>query len=120
MTSTRQRWRVRLSAAAEADYKNILIWSADNFGAAQARIYAETVTLALEALMEGPNVAGSRRREDIARDMMTLHVARKGRKARHMVIYRSLGNDRPPTIDVLRFLHDSMDVVRHVQTGPII
>ena len=46
---------------------------------------------------------------------MTLHVARGGRKGRHFVLYRV--NTQGPTqvIDVLRLLHDSMDLSRHIE-----
>jgi len=49
-----KRWRVRLASAAEADFEQILHWTAERFGARQARAYAETLTAALEALAEGP------------------------------------------------------------------
>ena len=45
---------------------------------------------------------------------MTLHVARVGRRGRHLVLYRIAGASEPSTIDVFRLLHDSMDPVRHV------
>ena len=116
MTANGRRWRIRLTAAAEADFRNILLWTSEQFGQAQARSYAETLSLALEALMAGPNVAGSRRRDDIAKGLMTMHVARKGRNAKHLVTYRVGKRDDPPTIDILRLLHDSMDLVRHVES----
>ncbi len=109
-----QGWHVRLAAAAESDFRNILRWTADRFGRAQARIYGETLTRAVQALANGPHVAGSRRRDDIAEGLMTLHVARAGRRGRHFVLYRIASRSKPPTIDVLRLLHDSMDLPRHV------
>ena len=108
------RWRVRLTATAESDFRNILNWTADRFGNVQAGIYSQTLTCAIQAFTEGPNVAGSRRRDDIAEGIMTLHVARAGRKGRHVVLYRIASPSEPPTIDVLRLLHDSMDLARHV------
>lgn len=113
MTAGR-RWRVRLTAAAESDFRNILIWTSEQFGPAQARIYGETLTRAIQALTAGPHVAGSRRRDEIAEGLMTLHVARRGRKGRHLVLYRVGDVEGPATIDVLRLLHDAMDLVRHV------
>ena len=92
----------------------ILRWTAQRFGHAQARIYGETLTRAIQALTDGPYVAGSRRRDEISKGFMTLHVARVGRRGRHFVLYRIAGASEPSTIDVLRLLHDSMDLVRHV------
>ncbi len=113
----RGRWRVRLAAAAEDDFRNILRWTSEQFGEAQARVYAQTLTRAIEALAAGPQVAGSRKRDGIAEGLMTLHAARGGRKARHLVLYRVGDPADPPTIDVLRLLHDSMDMPRHVGAG---
>ena len=112
-----QYWRVRLTAAAESDIRKILQWTAERFGLAQARIYSETLTRAIQALTAGPHLAGSRRRDEIVGGLFTLHVARGGRKGRHLVLYRVGDSGARSTIDVLRLLHDSMDLVRHVGTA---
>ncbi len=113
MTS-RRRWRVRLTVAAEADVRDIALWTANCFGAAQARAYAATLSGAIRELAEGPAVPGARRREDIAKGIMALHVVRGGRKGRHVVVYRVGAPAKPPVIDVLRVLHEAMDLSRHV------
>lgn len=107
-------WTVRLSAAAEADFRQILRWTADNFGPAQARAYADTLSSALQALSAGPATLGARARPDIGNDVGTLHVARNGRKGRHFVMFRIGGAQDGKVIDVLRLLHDSMDLERHL------
>lgn len=107
-------WPVRLTAAAEADFQEILRWTAQSFGEAQARVYAETLSAALEALADGPTIIGAKARDDIARGLFTLHVARRGRKGRHFVMFR-IGHDQGhEVIEVLRLLHDAMDLVRHL------
>jgi toxin ParE1/3/4 len=58
----------------------------------------------------GPDVLGARAREDIQPGIRPLHVARQGRAGRHFVVFRATGSD----IDVLRLLHDSMDLPRHL------
>ncbi len=113
----RRRWRVRLAAAANADLRDILRWTSAHFGETQARIYAATLTEAIEVLTDGPRVPGARERNEIAKGLMTLHVARGGRKGRHFVLYRADARSVPPVIDVLRLLHDSMDLARHA--GPL-
>jgi len=45
------------------------------------------------------------------------HVARGGRKGRHIILFRIGSPAKPPTIDVLRLLHDAMDLPHHVKPG---
>ena len=45
---------------------------------------------------------------------MTLHVARGGRKGRHLILFRIDPTAPTPTIDVLRLLHDAMDIARNL------
>jgi toxin ParE1/3/4 len=110
----RKRWQVRLTASAEADVRQIVRWTADHFGARQARVYARTLSLAIEALTAGPDVVGVRRRDEIARGLCSLHVARGGRRGRHLVIFRSGKDGGQRAIEVLRVLHDSMDLPQHL------
>lgn len=112
MTSGARRWTIRLTQVAEADFREILLWTVDQFGEAQARAYAETISAALTDLTAGPTVAGVRERDDIGKGLSTFHVARKGRKGRHFVLFRRGGGR--DVIDVLRLLHDAMDLPRHV------
>jgi len=107
-------WTVRLTAAAEADFEEILRWTVDQFGDVQARIYAETVSAALNDLTAGPTVVGARKRGDILKGIFTLHVARKGRKGRHFVLFRVGRVPDSDVIEVLRLLHDAMDLPRHL------
>jgi toxin ParE1/3/4 len=109
-----RHWTVRLTAAADSDFQGILRWTVARFGETQAREYAETLSTAIDALAAGPKVAGAKERQDIAKGLMTLHVARKGRKGRHIVLFR-IGLDRErEVIEVLRLLHDAMDQQRHL------
>jgi toxin ParE1/3/4 len=86
-------WTVRLGQQAEQDYIEILQWTVKTFSEGQASTYAETIAF-----------------EDIQPGIRTLHVARQGRAGRHFVVFRATGSD----IDVLRLLHDSMDLPRHL------
>ena len=110
----RNRWPIRLAAAAEADFQDILSWTAKQFGEAQARRYSETLSAALEALEAGPTVIGAKARDDIAKGLFTLHVARNGRKGRHFVMFRIGRDRRRQVIEVLRLLHDAMDLRLHL------
>ena len=110
----RRRWRIRLSASAEADFRDILRWTARQFGEAQADIYHDVLASAIAALTDGPDAPGARERDEIASGLMTLHVARGKRRGRHLVLFRARAASEPPVIDVLRLLHDAMDLSHHV------
>lgn len=44
-----------------------------------------------EALNDGPEILGSKTRDEIGMGIRTLHVARYGRKGRHFVMFRVFG-----------------------------
>lgn len=117
MTEGARRWTVRLTAAAASDFEHIIEWTVENFSEPQALAYAETLSLAIEALTEGPSVAGARQRDEILRGLYSLHVTRLGRKGRHFVMFRISADGN--AIEVLRLLHDSMDLPRHLHHKPI-
>ena len=108
-------WRVRLGAAAEVDFANILKWTTENFGARQSRVYRDTLVEAIGELADGANVAGSRARDEIMAGLRTLHVARRGRRGSHFLMYRATPNS---TIEIVRILHDRMDLQRHLPSAP--
>jgi toxin ParE1/3/4 len=108
-------WSLRLTAAAEADFKHTVRWSARQFGDAQARTYSKTLSLALEALVnDGPDTVGVQRRDEIAKGLRSLHVARGHRRGRHFVIFRVRREGDLGVIEVLRLLHDAMGFPRHL------
>lgn len=107
---TRHRWTVRLSDTADADYDDILRWTARRFGAGQAASYAELLAATLARLERGPSILGARHRDEIGAGLRTLHVGQRGR---HVILFR-VGSEVDRTIDVLRILHDAMDFARHV------
>jgi toxin ParE1/3/4 len=114
VSAEERHWPVRLAAAAEDDLLQILAWTSANFGEARARIYVETLSAALEALVDGPAILGAKKRPDIGRGISTLHVARHGRKGRHFLMFRVGRHQGQNVIDVLRVLHDSMDLQHHM------
>ena len=105
-------WTVRLVAVSERDYLEVIKRSAQDFGPLQAEVYAETCALALDALRKkGPKAVGVKQREEIGPGIFALHVARLKRKASHFLVFRVL---EIRTIEVLRILHDRMDLARHI------
>ena len=110
------KWSVRISAAAETDFQNIVRWTSEHFGERQARNYSDILSHAIEALTDGPQILGAKERNEIAKGIFTLHVTREGFKGRHLVMFRVGIPAEPPIIDVLRLLHDSMDLPRHLSS----
>lgn len=108
---TQKRWRIRLGDEAERDFGRILKYTKDTFGQRQVDVYRATLIEALAALEAGSDVLGSVARDEILPNLRTLHVARRGRRGRHFIMYRpAQGN----VIEVLRILHDQMDLARHI------
>lgn len=115
---TERQRTVRLSAAAEADFEHIVQWTLEQFGENQALVYAETLSMALQALGTGaPSAIGAKPRDEIIKGLFSLHVARQGRKGRHFVLFRTGPRGAGDVIEVLRLLHDSMDLPRHVSAS---
>ncbi|MBN2232710.1 MAG: type II toxin-antitoxin system RelE/ParE family toxin [Deltaproteobacteria bacterium] len=105
-------WNVRIARRADQDMADILAWTADRFSPQQTEVYAETLLLSLNALLQGPTVPGAKKRDDIHPDVFVLPVARQGRRGWYFIVFRPDEVNRG--IDVLRILHDSMDMRRHV------
>lgn len=104
-------WKIRLGRQAELDYVEILSWTTKHFSKVQAQTYSEIISQAIQALTDSPEILGSKRRDEIELGIRTLHVARLGRKGRYIVVFRV---ERVQTIDVLRLLHETMDLPRHL------
>ncbi len=115
MTERRGEWPVRLSASAETGFQEIMRWTARRFGGRQAASYAQILSAALISLSKaGPKTGGVRKRSDIAKGLYTLHAGRGGKRARHFVMFRVTSDKGRENIDVLRILHDAMDLQRHL------
>ena len=70
----------------------------------------------IEALADGgPTTIGAKARDEVAKGLFTLHVVRQSRKGRHSLLFR-VGQDdtRREAIEVLRALHDAMELPRHL------
>ena len=114
MTADAHPWTVRLTKTAESDFQSIIVWTLRKVGDPQARIYADTLSAALVALTAGPTTVGAKERSEIGKGVFTLHVARGGHKGRHFVLFRVGPDKHQRHIEVLRLLHDAMDLTRHI------
>jgi toxin ParE1/3/4 len=108
-------WAVNLTKQADQDVADILAWTEAHFGRQQAGDYLELITAAVESLLQGPESIGNQRRDDILPGLRLIHVGRGSRRGRHYLVFTVDADNL--TIDVLRVLHDSMDLPRHVDPG---
>lgn len=104
-------WKIRLSEAAENDWRRVLAETLRLFGQKQALTYRELLVDALKSLENGPDNRLSRQRDDIRIGFRLLHIARRGRPGRHFIVYRA---EQDHTIEIVRILHDAMDLPRHL------
>jgi plasmid stabilization system protein ParE len=90
---------------ADAQIIEVLEYTFVTFGEAKFLEYRELIGLALKALESRPTAG--KRRPDIHPDAWTYHIARSGRRARHLFIYRIRAD-----VEVARFIYDAMDLRR--------
>ena len=90
---------------AEAQIIDVLAYTLREFGEAKYLEYRDLIGLALKTLEADPSAG--KHRLDIHPDAWTYHIARPGRKARHLLLYRIRA-----TVEVARFLYDVMDLPR--------
>ena len=98
-----------ISASARRDIGNALQHSGRRWGAAQRRQYRTLIENALNDLLENPQHPASRTRDEIRPGLRSFHIARPGRPARHLVVYRIAPDGG---IHVIRLLHDAMELSR--------
>jgi len=103
---------VRFSADADRDITAVGEWTLENFGARQRAAYATLINLAIQEIASNADTPLARRRPDLGREVSVMPIARTGRPARHILVFRMHANN---DIEILRLLHDSMDLPRHVQ-----
>ncbi len=65
------------------------------------------------ALRDGPEIAGVKARPEIGKGVMTLRVARHGRRGSHFLMFH-LASASARELEVLRVLHEAMDPQHHL------
>lgn len=90
---------------ADAQIVDVLHFTLEEFGERKYLEYRELIGLALQTLETSP--AAGKCRPDIHPDAWTYHIARPGRRARHMFLYRICD-----VVEIARFLYDAMDLSR--------
>ncbi len=108
----KRRWRIRYAAPAQRDIARILAYTYETFGTRQAATYKQLIQDALRDIAANPTLLGSKPRDDILQHLRTLHIARGGRRGRHLILYRP--DQKTRVIDILHIIHDASDIERHV------
>ena len=114
----RPAFKVILAAPADRDFLEVMEWTVARFGAAAADRYETLIHQALTDVGEDPFRPGARQRRELPQDIYTYHLAGsrdrvKGDRVkapRHFLLYRVLSF----RVEVLRILHDSRDLERHL------
>lgn len=106
-------WTAHLTDQAAQDIENILDWTYEQFGLLQLEVYTDVINDALEVLTQGPQLIDVRQRPELGDHVATLHVARQGSRGRHHLLVCRI-HEQDGVIEVLRILHDSMDLARHL------
>ena len=89
----------------ERDIEDALIHTARTFGLRKLDEYVALIEEALRAL-DDDSEAG-KRRPDVHPEAWTIHIAKRGRNARHLFLYRL----RPDGVAVIYgFFHDTMNL----------
>lgn len=104
-------WRIRLASAAQQDYSQIIEFTIDRFGEQQAALYETLMAEALIDIADDPQCAGSRSRDEILTGLRSYHIARRGKRGRHFILYRVTSEH---IIEVVRILYDGMDLEKHI------
>ena len=104
--------RVFRSPLAGRDIVDVLRYMRDRWGKEQAREYRNLIREALNAIAAEPQLGQVRGTRPA---ILSHHIKQPGRNARHILFYRvsAVG-----AIEIVRFLHDSMDFDEHLQDPP--
>jgi plasmid stabilization system protein ParE len=108
------QWEMRLSTAAASDFRQIVNWTGRRFGATQAKEYGKIIKEAVAALRAGPQTAGLKLRSDLGEALYTLHIARSRWRGRHLLLLGIAEDYEEQRVDVVRILHDAMDLAWHL------
>ncbi len=104
-------WKLRISQDAERDIEQVLTTTYDKFGEHKYAEYRGLVALTLQELGSDPTNARTKTRPEIHPQARTVHLARKGKAARHFILYRIVDES---IVEIGRLLYDGMDLAQHL------
>jgi len=112
---------IRYYPAARQDIKNILKWSAENFGDASLQRYKTLLAVAIAEIHANPHLLHSHDEPGLQSGIRLYHIRHSRKRAvvrdqivgspRHIVVYMVLNAD---TV-IVRILHDQMELARRVE-----
>lgn len=109
--------RPRPSAKALDDLEAIRLTSIEQFGAAAEDRYRDLLETAVDDLCTDPGRAGVRDLDGAEPGVRLYHIRHSRRRApgrvgrpRHYIVFRATEK----TLDILRVLHDAMDILVHL------
>jgi len=104
------------TAKAVEDIESCLLWSAENFGIPAAHRYRVLLEVALLAIVEEPDLRGSKVMEGFDGKVRIYHLRHRRKDApvgglivknpRHFIVYRAMDDG---AVELLRVLHERMD-----------
>lgn len=100
------RPELQLTAQAERDIENILLYSERHWGFDRRETYAKSLSQALDLLRDHPHIG--RQHDDLFRDCRSIRVEQ------HTVYYHQ---PRPNVIEIVRVLHGRQDPISNI-TAP--
>jgi len=117
--------RLRIASTAKDDIEDLLAWSEERFGVAARERYQELLSRALMDIAGDVARPGVRIRPELGSNVFSYHLffSREGAtrpsgrarakvlRPRHFLLGRIA---EPGLVDILRVLHDSMEVSRHL------
>ena len=113
--------RLRLSGAARLDIEDLLAWSEEHFGQAARQRYEALLACALQDVAEDTRRPGIQARPELGASVFSYHlvcsrprVAAKVMRPRHLLICRHTASG---VVDILRVLHDAMEISRYLPAG---
>ena len=101
------KYVLKYTDEAMRDIEQALVWTKEQFGGLQRSKYQKLINSAARLLEKSPTKSPTRARDDIAQGIRCLHIAKRGKNARHCFYYRIKKNGE---VYIARFLHDAMDV----------
>lgn len=101
--------RLVLAEAAKGDIRGILRTTRARFGAMQVSRYRLLISQARQRLKADLNLG--HHREGLPPEARLFHISQPGRPASHFFLYWV--NEADSRIEVLRVLHDAMDIPRY-------
>jgi plasmid stabilization system protein ParE len=100
--------RLFLTDLAKADIREILRTTRAQFGPLQVPKYRALIAEARKNLRDNPGLG--HHREGLPPGWRLFHISQRGRPARHFFLY--MVDHTQSRVDVLRVLHDAMDIPR--------